>query len=772
SCCGNILWFEKCNTSECAAGGHRPTRSDAAKHCRLCDKEKSKQGAPFWDSPMFPTTSSHISHCLAPEVSNPYRKWHQQSTSSMRNTERCTPKFARKSTVEVHQPLVETYYGTTSTSNLYLSRKIYRSLRKKFTLSIPGPGRILKLILRLQEECDKQVKIILNELWRSRQLERLASLVRDRNKPANSAKPDPKDLDQLLGELTIIQSRYHLYLKFLRRKVAFGGLALDKEVRALVSYFSTATSWSVRDKLARLTQVATVLNLEQVNEINEYWGSSPVPWRLSLQEIKKLLKLSLRQNNLKPRLAFRHCRFGCKMSKSASLKMKRVDQYIDQFQNIYQQLEGLDSRRVMSTPQQTLCDLFVEDLLRTGLKLRPFAKQPLAKIDELTSGCARSRRRWLAAWMFEEKLKELYGNFIAAVNNVAKDTVDTNRIKAVTILNKMLISHPEQEQVRGITFGPISGKVLPPCHVHQFDLQIFIKGHQSGTRQGDSQTIVPEETIKYDGDPLSDFTLSRFLERFVFKNPKHASHDEQKGPDPLLASRKYYQPSGARNLNVTSSNYLQQDENDIPVDERFLYRYLKEKFELRKQAGEDDDDDNDSVASEQFEELLDKMMGGKKKDLDFMEEIGDTLQKKTKGKDKSEDSDDNEEADENSEDDAAAELDELADMSDIDVDDGEDDDEVLDFDEDEAGGGFDGDIDFSAAFDEEMTGRSKKRKVSSTCPSLLQHRTCYLDWEPRNQVHQRKLYKVQPLLLEFPASNPLNIKPIAQRGKRREILLN
>ncbi|CAB0019692.1 unnamed protein product, partial [Nesidiocoris tenuis] len=33
----------------------------------LCDKEKSKQGAPFWDSPMFPTTSSHISHCLAPE---------------------------------------------------------------------------------------------------------------------------------------------------------------------------------------------------------------------------------------------------------------------------------------------------------------------------------------------------------------------------------------------------------------------------------------------------------------------------------------------------------------------------------------------------------------------------------------------------------------------------------------------------------------------------------------------------------------------------------
>ncbi|CAB0015677.1 unnamed protein product, partial [Nesidiocoris tenuis] len=35
SCCGNILWFEKCNTSEYAAGGHRPTRSDAAKRISI-----------------------------------------------------------------------------------------------------------------------------------------------------------------------------------------------------------------------------------------------------------------------------------------------------------------------------------------------------------------------------------------------------------------------------------------------------------------------------------------------------------------------------------------------------------------------------------------------------------------------------------------------------------------------------------------------------------------------------------------------------------------
>lgn len=43
-----------------------------------------------------------------------------------------------------------------------------------------------------------------------------------------------------------------------------GGLILDQEVRALGSYLTSSTSWSVRDKMVRLTQIATFLNLEQV----------------------------------------------------------------------------------------------------------------------------------------------------------------------------------------------------------------------------------------------------------------------------------------------------------------------------------------------------------------------------------------------------------------------------------------------------------------------------------------------------------------------------
>nr|CAD7453185.1 unnamed protein product [Timema tahoe] len=72
-----------------------------------------------------------------------------------------------------------------------------------------------------------------------------------------------------------------------------GGLVLDKEVRALVGYLTSATSWSIRDKFARLTQIATVLNLERVTEISDYWGnsSSPLTWRLTPTEIRQIMSL-------------------------------------------------------------------------------------------------------------------------------------------------------------------------------------------------------------------------------------------------------------------------------------------------------------------------------------------------------------------------------------------------------------------------------------------------------------------------------------------------
>uniref|UniRef100_A0A674F203 Conserved oligomeric Golgi complex subunit 4 n=1 Tax=Salmo trutta TaxID=8032 RepID=A0A674F203_SALTR len=74
-----------------------------------------------------------------------------------------------------------------------------------------------------------------------------------------------------------------------------GGLQFDKELRSLVAYLTTVTTWTIRDKFARLTQMATILNLERVTEILDYWGpnSGPLTWRLTPAEVRQVLPLRI-----------------------------------------------------------------------------------------------------------------------------------------------------------------------------------------------------------------------------------------------------------------------------------------------------------------------------------------------------------------------------------------------------------------------------------------------------------------------------------------------
>ncbi|GFY81568.1 hypothetical protein Acr_01g0013770 [Actinidia rufa] len=78
-----------------------------------------------------------------------------------------------------------------------------------------------------------------------------------------------------------------------KRFSQLGGLQLDRDARALVSHFSSMTQRTVRDKFARLTQMATILNLEKVSEILGFWGenSGPMTWRLTPAEVRRVLGL-------------------------------------------------------------------------------------------------------------------------------------------------------------------------------------------------------------------------------------------------------------------------------------------------------------------------------------------------------------------------------------------------------------------------------------------------------------------------------------------------
>jgi len=66
-----------------------------------------------------------------------------------------------------------------------------------------------------------------------------------------------------------------------------GGLQFDKEVRSLSSFLTSVTSWTIRDKFSRLQQMAAILNIETLAEIEECSGVN----KLTPIEIRQILHL-------------------------------------------------------------------------------------------------------------------------------------------------------------------------------------------------------------------------------------------------------------------------------------------------------------------------------------------------------------------------------------------------------------------------------------------------------------------------------------------------
>ena len=137
-----------------------------------------------------------------------------------------------------------------------------------------------------------------------------------------------------------------------------------------------------------------------------------------------------------------------------------------------------------------------------------------------------------------------------------------------------------------------------------------------------AQNVQDSEQIKYTGDPLSDFTLPRFLDRFVFRNPK--KNPEKNKPTTVFGKRNIYKPAGIKAIAPDSKDFLNRDSANVPNDELFIYKYFQEK--LQRKGGKVDDDVA-SVTSEEFNEFLDNYGGRSKdfddEDMDFAGGLGD-----------------------------------------------------------------------------------------------------------------------------------------------------
>lgn len=99
-----------------------------------------------------------------------------------------------------------------------------------------------------------------------------------------------------------------------------------------------------------------------------------------------------------------------------------------------------------------LRDLFLTDLLHPTYKLMKFEEQNLDKLDNIDISNKHekgvpfmSKNKLLAHWYYEDQLKEIYEKFIISLSQIASNTVDSNREKAVSVMNDLLMGNSEQE---------------------------------------------------------------------------------------------------------------------------------------------------------------------------------------------------------------------------------------------------------------------------------------------------------------------------------------
>ena len=96
-------------------------------------------------------------------------------------------------TVEVHQPIIETYYG---------------------------PGRLTTVMNLLQVECDKQSSKIFNEFRTKRGIAEKVSQIRHFIYGSGTSNLEARELGQILEEMAVLQARSEMYFKFVKKKCA------------------------------------------------------------------------------------------------------------------------------------------------------------------------------------------------------------------------------------------------------------------------------------------------------------------------------------------------------------------------------------------------------------------------------------------------------------------------------------------------------------------------------------------------------------------------
>ncbi|RXN14085.1 CCAAT enhancer-binding zeta [Labeo rohita] len=120
---------------------------------------------------------------------------------------------------------------------------------------------------------------------------------------------------------------------------------------------------------------------------------------------------------------------------------------LEHIENLVSMVKKKGSRKQGLMASDTLKDLLLTDLLPNHRKLHTFSQHPFEQLEEKASGNRDTRDRRLILWYFEHQLKLRVAEFVAALDELAHDTVQATKMRALTTAYELLCSQPEQEKV-------------------------------------------------------------------------------------------------------------------------------------------------------------------------------------------------------------------------------------------------------------------------------------------------------------------------------------
>jgi len=127
-----------------------------------------------------------------------------------------------------------------------------------------------------------------------------------------------------------------------------------------------------------------------------------------------------------------------------------------------------------------------------------------------------------------------------------------------------------------------------------------------------AQCLLLGQAIQYDGDPLKDLTLSAFLERFVFKNPKK----KQQIRGSHMRTIEQVVPERMRLHPVNSAAFLAKGQQNIKPEEMFFYEYFMNRKQKKPKNKKEKETEEEEVADEEADAFLRSLAAGEGEEED------------------------------------------------------------------------------------------------------------------------------------------------------------